>query len=327
MTGTNRLTGFVRDALAAGQARSDIRAALLGAGWTAPEVETALDAWSDAAEGGPVPRPVRSRAAQDAFFYALLFIAFGVVAGNVLSLGMAQINAWLPDIDSHQGGVRGLRWSMAALIVFAPLFWALDRRDRRALARDPSRRHGTVRRWLSSLALLVASIALLGDALMLVYTFLDGQMTARFAARAGLIAVLATIVIGYFRQDDRSAARPAGLALIALAGAGLALSFVTVGGPAQGRAEHRDRARVSDLRALEADVAACAGQDALPETLNPLDCARDPARLTALAAGVTYRRTGAGTFELCVPVESPARVSQYGITIRDDMACSTGTRR
>ncbi|KAA8608679.1 hypothetical protein AL036_06125 [Salipiger aestuarii] len=328
MADTDRLNAFVRDALAAGRSRDDIRAALTRAGWTAPEADTALAGWTDCTRSGPVPRPLRSRAAQDAVFYALLFIAFGVVAGNVLSLGIGQINIWLPDIGPSSGGPRALRWSMAALIVFAPVFWWLDRSDRRALARAPARRHGAVRRWLSSLALLVASVALLVDALVLIYAFLDGQMTARFAARAALIAALAAIVIAYFRQSARETARrPAGPALLALAVIALGLSLFSVGGPRRGQAEHRDRARISDLRELALDVAACTGHDALPDRLNPLDCARTPARLTALAAAVAYRRTDDTTFDLCVAVEAPGAISQYGIRITDDMACIKGTAR
>ena len=86
-------------------------------------------------------------AARDALFYALLFVTFGMVAGNVLALLFGQIEHRLPDPDrAVRYAVSGLRWSIAALVVFTPTFWLLDRADARAVRADPSRLTGTIRR-------------------------------------------------------------------------------------------------------------------------------------------------------------------------------------
>lgn len=329
MSQTEELAGFVREALKGGLSRDEIRSALQAAGWTETEAEAALAGWSDAMTPvGPVPRPVRSSAAREAFFYALLFVTFGMVTGNVLGLLFGQINIWLPEPDRlMQGSASGLRWSMAALIVFTPVFWALQRADARGLRADPARRHGTIRRWLSSLALLIAVITLLSDALFLIYTFLDGQMTARFLAKSAVVAGISGIVLAFFRQEREGATRPmaaaAGWAIIALSLLALGLSFATIGGPGQGQAERRDRARLADLRVLSNEVRDCEAlaQDSLPETLDPMSCARNPQALTGFAAAVEYRRSGENSFELCTGVEAPAAVSRYDVTLEDGTAC------
>jgi hypothetical protein len=310
-------------------ARTRIRSALATAGWTESEVEAALAVWMVQDGAGVVPRPIRSSAARDAFFYALLFVVFAMVAGNILTLLFGQIDYWLPEPGEVliAYGWSSLRWSMAALIVFTPAFWLLNRANARGLAADPARTHGAMRRWLSSLAMLAAVISLLGAALFVIYTWLDGQMTLRFVAKSAIVAVIALVVLGYFREGRRLhlLLQPvsAAWALIALATLALVLSFVVVGGPSQGRIEQRDVWRISDLRALARDVATCAAvtDGPLPAALNPMTCASNPARLTGYASEATYHRIGDTVFDLCIEVEYPAALRTYNLRIDGDTAC------
>lgn len=271
--------------------------------------------------GGRDPPPVRSTAARDALFYALLFLAFGMVAGHVLALLFAQIDTQLADPASRSvGSSGGARWSMAALIVFAPTFWLLDRADRRSLDADPARRHGIVRRWLSSLALLVAAITLLSDALWLIYTFLDGMVTSRFLAKSLVVAGMAALVLGYFRQDRGRL--PAAAGLLAIVVLVLAATYASIGGPARGRMEARDAARLSDLNALSWDLRACLrDKPALPDSLAPLSCADRPETLTAMASDIRYQRLSDKDFSLCVSVEDPSTARRDTVTLRGTEAC------
>ncbi len=329
MTIDPELSRFVRQALQRGQSRHEIHTALSKAGWTETEINTALKGWLADPETGPVPRPMRSTAARDALFYALLFVVFGMVAGNTLALYFAQINLWLPNPDevARYSRVAGLRWSMAALIVFVPVFWILDRTDRRATASDPARQHGTMRRWLSAIAMLVAVITLLGDALYLIYSWLDGQITPRFLVKSLTVALMALVVLAYFREGrDLPLPRmplPTAWVLIAFAVLALVLSFRAVGGPAQGQMEQRDQWRLSDLRHLSEDIHLCPviDQNNLPETLDPMTCASNPARLTGFASSVTYTRIGPTEYMLCTEMEFAPAIEGYDLRIDGNTVC------
>lgn len=326
MNTSTDLSNYVRDALGNGRTPHAIEAALAKAGWTAPEIAVALAAWEATSDAEVVPRPVRSSAARDAFFYALLFIVFGTVVGNVLSVSFGLIGHLLPDPSEilHRSAVSSVRWSMAALIVFAPAFWLLDRADVRKIADDPARQHGTLRRWLMALAMLVAVIALMGDALYLIYTWLEGEITLRFVSKSAVVCAVSVLTLAYFgeapsllRWRTRQWAATVAVFVSLLC---VVLSFWVVGGPDEGRAESRDRSRLTDLRILARDLERCRTTDLrpLPEALDPLTCASNRSRLSGFASEIIYTRVGDLTFDLCIDVEQPESVYDARVSVSVD---------
>ena len=51
------------------------------------------------------------------------------------------------------------------------------------------------------MTLLIAALVLLGDGISIVYALLSGELTARFAAKAGLVASIAALVFAYYRDE------------------------------------------------------------------------------------------------------------------------------
>ena len=98
-------------------------------------------------------------------------------------------------------GSSSARWSIASLIGFAPLFLLLNRKVARMSMGDAGRRRSLVRKWFASMTLLVASLVFLGDGIYVIYTFLNGELTARFAAKAVLVAGMAALVFAYYRDE------------------------------------------------------------------------------------------------------------------------------
>jgi hypothetical protein len=103
----------------------------------------------------------------------------------------------------------------------------------------------------------------------------------------------------------------------------LGLSLWTVGGPAQGQMEQRDRWRISDLRSLTADVAACSQIDRanLPGMVDPMTCARNPVLLTGYATTIIYQRIAPTEFTLCTEVEFPPAIQEYDLRVDANRVC------
>ena len=203
MKPADQLSEFVRHAMAQGGNRDQIAQALTDAGWSAPEIDEALHSWQAMPGLPPVPRPRPYASATEALLYGLLFLSLSVVAWNISDLGMAVLDQLIPDPAEriHYPGGGELRWPIAALIVFTPLFLFLNGKVA-ALARgDGGRRRSLVRKWFASMTLLIAALVLLGDGISIVYALLSGELTARFAAKAGLVASIAALVFAYYRDE------------------------------------------------------------------------------------------------------------------------------
>lgn len=205
MRPSDQLAQFVRDALTAGRGRDEVRAALIAAGWTGPEVAGALNAWAEGGFTPPVPRPRPFVSAREAFLYGLMFVALAMTAWYLVALAFSLADLLLPEVGEADNQalwrIREMRFSIASLIVFLPLFLWLNQRTQTATRNDPGQRRSLVRKWFGHVTLFLASIALLGDLIAAIYALLNGDMTLRFAVKALTVAVVAGIIFLYFRGE------------------------------------------------------------------------------------------------------------------------------
>ncbi|QDH71144.1 DUF5671 domain-containing protein [Marilutibacter alkalisoli] len=210
---TQDLELFVRESLAAGVAREEIRATLARAGWPPEQVVSALDVWADIPSAIPVPRPRPYLSAREAFLYLVLFTTLYVAAYHLGSLLFDLITRALPDPADSEYVIgrleRSMRWSVASLVIAFPVFLFVARYLGRELARSPVKRLSAVRRWLTYLTLFVASAVLVGDMITLVFNLLGGELTLRFVLKVLVVAVIAGTVFGYYLGDLRREEREA----------------------------------------------------------------------------------------------------------------------
>jgi len=195
------LSEFVRDGLRAGHSPDVLRDALARAGWPGAEIEAALSVWIDDGLHLPVPRPRPAVSGRELVFFGLFAVTLVVVIWHFVQLSFALIDIWLPD-PARPGDVwhlGGIRWSISALVVVLPLFaWLTYRvetpsRGASGLHRSPLQ----VR--FGAFAVLLSILVLIGNAVAVVYAGLSGDLTVQFLAKAGVVAVVSGLLIGWFR--------------------------------------------------------------------------------------------------------------------------------
>ena len=325
------LHSFVRDALARGASRDDIRKALREARWPEDEIEAELAAWHEAGLGLPVPRRRVGVSPREAFLYLLLFVALYLVAYHTGAILWALVERTWPDpaMGEDLGWDRTRDWvrfSVASLLVAFPVYLLTSRVTGQAVARDPEKRNSGVRRWLTYLTLFNAACVLIGDFIAALLGLLKGELTARFVSKAAIVAAIAgwlfTHYLGGLRRDEEEAPRAARASPLARA-AGLAAAVVALiglwlgGSPAVARKQLLDRRRLSELHAISLAVNDhYAGRGSLAASLDTLvrNQSRAGLRLADPVTGERYRYRILDSlrYELCATFDAADSLGPFG---------------
>ena len=204
-SGTQELELFVRDSLLHGATRAEINKAMLDAGWTPDQANSAMGAFADVSFAVPVPKPRPYLSAKEAFIYLVLFTTLYLSAYHFGRLLFQFIDRAFPDRadGASSFGDNGMRWSAASLIIAFPVFLYMSRLVGNALAKDPVKRLSPIRRWLTYLTLFIAAGFLIGDMTALVYELLGGELTVRFLLKVAVVGAIAGTVFGYYLHDLR----------------------------------------------------------------------------------------------------------------------------
>ena len=208
MATNEELRSFIKDGLAHGVSRADLKDVLGRAGWAVGDVQGALTSFAEVEFPIPVPRPQPYLSARDAFMHLLLFTTLCISAFSLGRLVFQFINQAFPDpaaaFSAGEYAREAIRWSVASLVVACPVFLGVSRVISRDLATDPSKRASKVRRWLTYLTLFVAAGVLIGDVTTLVYNVLGGELTVRFVLKVLTVGSIAGTVFWYYLSDLRT---------------------------------------------------------------------------------------------------------------------------
>ncbi len=212
MASKDTLQDFVKAALAEGQSRENISAALTDAGWEKSDVKKALAAFHVTSFPVPVPSKRYSLAARDTVFYLFHFTALYLASFGIIFLGLNILELMLPLSTDYMSAdvVEGrVRYWLAWTIVFTPVYLFVAWKAELRIRRDPLCLLSNARQWLTYLTLFVASMTALGDLVALLYGFLQGEMTIRFFLKVIVVGTVSGAVLAYYyygirRLEDNS---------------------------------------------------------------------------------------------------------------------------
>lgn len=223
----------------------------------------------------PITEKVRMDA-KDFFAHLLTIIVFYICIISIITLLFQYINLAIPDPTDIESPIALIRWQVAMLVVMFPAFLYLSIYLHKEYQTFPEKKQLSIRKWLAYLTLFLTSLIVLCDFVTLLYYFLNGDLTARFALKVIAIFIVASAVLYYYLHDLKQNWRPGALrfftilittcvALIAIYG------FVAVGSPFKQRMIRLDKERVSDLTVIQAQIINYwAKKNKLPASLNDL---------------------------------------------------------
>lgn len=328
---TNDLQLFVKEGLEKGISREKIAKALYAAGWPEDEVKTALDAYADVDFPIAVPKRKPYLSAREAFMYLVMFLTLYVSAISLGTNLFQFVNRALPDAVEYaymfDATTSVIRSATAALIITFPVFYAISRMLRHAIARDPEKRGSKVRKWLTYITLFIAAGVIIGDLIALVTYFLSGEISLRFILKVFIILAISGSIFGYYLWDLRGEEKetpkswktyPAGFkAFVAAIVAVVTLTSVAglwiAGSPAAERARRFDEQRMTDLQSIASAIDTYWSiNKTLPRNLDELQNTRD-IYLSGIYDPETgtmyeYRSTGAEKYTLCATFATDTKV-------------------
>lgn len=290
---------------------------------------------------------------KDVFLHLLSIGTLYYVAVNFITLLWQYINIYFPDQlqpEYFSGYAGTIRFAMASLIIVYPVHCFVMRLLYRDYAATPEKRELRVRKWLVHLTLFIAAIVITGDLVTLVYNFLGGELTARFALKILTVFLVAGAIFTFYLRDlknkwNERSLRNFVVVIVIVMVMVVAGGFFTAGSPLRARLYRFDEQRVNDLQMLQNEVFNYwYNKRTLPNNLNEI--VSDIGGLSRLpedpenGAAYEYRTTGDTAFEFCAnfalpspggakgtPVAKPYPYEYYGETWNHDAgrACFSRT--
>ncbi len=142
---------------------------------------------------------------KDFFIQLLSIVTLYASAISFITLIFQYINIFLPDIlndpyvfDRARGFGRG---ALATLLVIFPIYVWLNWYLNKDYIKNPEKLNLKIRKWLLYFTLFVAAIIIIVDLVVLVKSFLEGELTLRFILKVLTVGFVASSVFGYYLTD------------------------------------------------------------------------------------------------------------------------------
>lgn len=257
---------------------------------------------------------------KDFFLWLGAMVALYISAVSFILLSHQYIDIWFPNEmvmygDPYSGPIR---FAIASLLVMFPLFVWMLRMIHQDIRKVPEKKEIWVRRWLVFVTLFIAGLVMAIDVIILINSYLQGDLSIRFALKAGVVFAVLAGVFAYFIQELRGTwERKAGLSVAIGAGVSLMVvaavvaSFFIIGSPESARLTKFDEQKVADLQNIQWQIVSFwQTKEALPESMDEL---KDPIGGfvppvdTQTGAPYKYERTSDASFKLCAIFNMPSR--------------------
>lgn len=266
--------------------------------------------------------PKHSSAAKDVFSYLLMIIMLYVGVVNFVGLLWQYIEVKFPDaLNFYYAAASGsIRSHISALLIVWPVMIFMTWLIGKDLKIDPTKKDSRIRKWLLYLTLFLAAITIIIDLIIVLNSFLSGEITTRFVLKVLVVLVVAAAVFAYYlwelRRDPSKktqVTRMAAIASVVIVLAAIVTGFFIIGSPAKQRAMRFDDQRVQDLQMIQSSIINHWTQKSktpsqlseLSDSLSGFTPPLDP----STKQPYEYSRTSDLMFELCATFTYPSETN------------------
>lgn len=267
--------------------------------------------------------PTNKNLPRDVFLYLLSTITLIASAVSFGILIFQYINIYFPDVIANyyiSASVRfaPIRQALATLIVIFPVYFFVSTFLTKDVAENPEKRELKIRKWLLYFTVFVAALVIIGDLVILINTYLNGELTSPFILKVLTIFFIAGSVFSYYFSELREL-RIRGKknfdwvstykwVVVVVTLLAIGFGFYIAGSPVNQRMARFDERRVQDLSLIQSQIINFwQKKNTLPQDLDQIandilgiTIPRDPKS----GASYKYRTLGGLKFELCATFET-----------------------
>ncbi len=207
-------------------------------------------------------KPLHS--AVTAFLYLLSLVTLGFTAFAIGDILFSLITKYVPDplLDNTAWAYRDLKFSIASLIITAPLFVVLANYIQKYIKSERISLESQVRKWLSFLTIFIASCIIIGVLIGIIVNYLDGNLTLRMFLELLVVLAISTMILLYNIFDIRRQDVPKknilrivfNSVVIPLAIISLIIAFFLVESPTQARSRRIDEKTMNTMSQIKSGL-------------------------------------------------------------------------
>jgi hypothetical protein len=263
---------------------------------------------------------------KDFFLYVATMFALYTSVWAIIALLFEYINVLFPDAlngyrDPYSGAIR---FAIASLVIIFPLYIYLTRTVNEDLRAHPEKRSMGIRKWLIYFTLFIGGVGIVGDLVVLVNTFLGGELTVRFLLKVLAVLIVVGGVFLYYLNDLRGkwevkerASIIVGAVASLLVLIAIVAGFPIMGSPFTQREYRFDEEKVRDLQTIQYEIINYwQTKETLPQNLETLESDSIRGFIVPVDSQTKkpfeYRTTGATAFELCAEFNRESRATDTG---------------
>jgi TRAP-type C4-dicarboxylate transport system permease small subunit len=250
------------------------------------------------------------------FLYLLSLVTLVMTAMAVGNVLFELIDKFIPDplaTYTNNFDPTAMKMAIATLIIASPIYFFTTRVIMKSLGAGALDKDATPRRWLSYLIILISSFVMLGFLISVLFSFLDGELTLRFAFKALTALIMAGGIFGFYFYDVRrdeiekkdKVVMTFGIVALVVVVASLIISFFFVESPAQARNRKHDQTLAGNFDQIDSSLNSYYSENKkLPGSLSVLvnekryltdSATKDPANGTP----IEYKVLGDKKYQLC----------------------------
>ncbi len=192
---------------------------------------------------------------KDFFIHLGATIALYVSVGALINLLFSLIDYVYPDAISSDFFASSIALPISILVVLVPIFYLLVWLIQKDTKQFPEKDDLWIKRWRVFLTLFLSGAVVAGDLITLINTYLNGEISTRFAWKFLVILVILGIIFVYYLLEKvgkaivvRNIILYSGIVIVL---ASIISGFLIVGSPTRQRALRFDSLRVAALSEIQ----------------------------------------------------------------------------